>query len=87
MKKSKEDQIIVSCPKCRHEHKYKTLEALETASLKTPCNACGFLYLHHMAKKMDIITELLQTDQKAIALLKTGKYDEFNKYLEMKAER
>lgn len=82
MENSKENQVVVSCPKCGHEHKYETLEAFEKVSLATPCNGCGYLFVHRLAQKMDIIMEMLQTDPKASALFQAGKYAEFNEYLE-----
>jgi uncharacterized Zn finger protein len=84
MDNTKENQVIVACSRCGREHKYETLEAFEKASLATPCKGCGYLFLRHIAQKMDIMMEMLQTDPKASALLQAGKYAEFSEYLEEK---
>jgi Zn ribbon nucleic-acid-binding protein len=87
MENTTENQVIVSCLKCGHEHKYETLEALEKVPLATPCNGCGYLFVQRMAQKMDIMMDMLQKDPKAIALLQAGKYTEFSEYLEEKVRK
>jgi len=81
-----DDQVIITCSKCGYEHKYESLEVLDTISLATPCDGCGFLFLQYNANKMATIKTLLQSDLTAIALFKAGKFDEFNKYLKEKTE-
>lgn len=48
MENTKENQMIVSCPKCGHEHKYETLEAFEKVSLAIPCNGGGYLFVQRI---------------------------------------
>lgn len=86
-KKPNEDkQVIITCSKCGHKHTYESIEALDRMSLATPCDGCGFLFLQYSANKLTAINALLQTDPKAIALMKAGKFDEFGKYLKEKTE-
>ena len=80
------DQVIITCAKCGHEHKYESLKILDTISMATPCTNCGFLFLQHTVNKMAMMRALLKTDEKAVALLKTGKLDEFEKYLKEKTK-
>ncbi|MBU0511694.1 MAG: hypothetical protein KJ638_08340 [Chloroflexi bacterium] len=81
-----DDQVIVSCSKCGHQHEYESLEVLDTISLATPCDNCGFLFLRYSVNKMAAMKALLQTDSKAVALIKAGKFDEFDQYLKEKTE-
>lgn len=74
--------MIVSCPKCGHEHKYETLEAFEKVSLAILCNGGGYLFVQRMVQKMDIMTEMHQADLKAITLLQAGKHTELSEYFE-----
>ena len=75
------DEISVSCPKCGHKHVFDSMRALESAGISTPCFNCGFLFLQHVANKMDATMALLKSDPKASALLREGKLEEFKRYL------
>ena len=81
-----DDQVVVSCSKCGHKHRYESLEALEKSSLSTLCENCGFLFLHHVASKIDTMLFLLKSDPKADALLKEGRFEEFERYFKEKTE-
>jgi hypothetical protein len=50
----------------------------------TSCAGCGFLFLQHLAIKMDATLTLLKSDSKAVALLRDGKVEDFEKYLKKK---
>ncbi len=78
------DEIVVSCPKCGHKHHYESLFALDQVSITALCENCGFLFLKHLNDKIKATTDLLNSDPKAVALLKNGKVKEFKAYLENK---
>ncbi len=77
-----EDEVIITCSKCGKRHRYESLEELDSLPIETPCSGCGFLFLQYNLKKMDAIKLLLEAkDPKAMAMLKSGNFDEFNEYL------
>ena len=81
-----DNQVIISCSECGHEHHYESLEVLERAPLSTTCENCGFLFLQRTASKIDALITLLSSDPKAATLLKDGRFDEFEQYFRDKIE-
>lgn len=79
-----DDSVVVTCPKCGHKHSFVSLKAMEKAPTSTPCIGCGFLFLQYLASKMDATLTLLKSDSKAVALLRAGKIEDFEKYLKEK---
>jgi len=83
-KRIQDDSVAVTCPKCGHKHSFVSLKALDKVPPSTPCSECGFLFLQHLISKMDATLTLLKSDPKAIALLRNGKVEDFEKYLNEK---
>ncbi len=77
------DEIIITCSECGHKHKYESIEELDSLPIRTPCDGCGFLFLQYLVDKMEALKALLEADDpKAMAMLKSGNFDELHKYLE-----
>ena len=76
------DEISISCQKCGHKHVFDSMRDLESTDVSTPCSNCGFLFLQHLANKMNATMTLLRSDPKASALVKEGKLEEFKKCVE-----
>jgi hypothetical protein len=55
-----DDIVAAACPKCRYEHSFVSLEALEKTPTSTPCAGCGFLFLQYLAGKIDATHTLLE---------------------------
>ena len=79
-----DDAVVVTCPKCGHKHSYISMKALDKTPKSTPCARCGFLFLQYLANKLDATLTLLKSDPKAIALLRDGTVEDFDKYLKEK---
>jgi hypothetical protein len=75
-----DEKVAVRCLACGHEHSFPSLDALESTSRSTPCARCGFLYINHMAQKMDAMLLLLDSDPHAGELLRAGDMDRFGRY-------
>ncbi len=84
-KRIQDNSVVVTCPKCGHKHSFVSLKALDKMPTSTSCAGCGFLFLQHLAIKMDATLTLLKSDSKAVALLRDGKVEDFEKYLKKKA--
>lgn len=82
--KLKDDKVVVACAKCGHKHPFESLQILEHTPTATPCEKCGFLFLQYLASKMDATLTLLKSDSTAVALLRGGDIEGFEKYLEEK---
>ncbi len=78
------DETIITCPKCKHQHFYKSFDMLYDIPDSAPCESCGFLFLDHICKKIDASIMLRKSDPKAKALHDSGDFDAFNAYLEKK---
>lgn len=86
LKPTKRDQVVVSCMRCGHKHRFESLDVLEKTLTSIPCQGCGFLFLQYLASKLDAALVLLKSDPKAAALVKDGRFDEFDRYLKEKTE-
>ena len=84
MRKRQTDDVGAVCPNCGHEHVFRSVEELDSAPASTPCHKCGFLFLHRIRQKMDPMMTLLQSDPRAVSLLKGGDMDKLNAYIEEK---
>ncbi len=84
MKKPSTDDVAAICPKCGQKHVFRSVEEMDGTPASTPCKKCGFLFLHRARQKMDAMMTLLQSDKKAVSLLKAGDMDALNAYIEEK---
>jgi uncharacterized Zn finger protein len=84
MKKSRTDDVSAVCPKCGQEHVYRSVDEMDATPASTPCKKCGFLFLHRARQKMAAMMTLLQSDKKAVSLLKAGDINALNAYIEEK---
>ena len=83
-KRNNPDEVIITCPKCEHQHHYASIDMLDNIPNTTPCENCGFLFLDHISKKLRATTNLLESDPNARALLDASDFEKFNEYLEKK---
>lgn len=84
MMKPNTDDVAAICPKCGQKHVFRSVEELDATPASTPCKKCGFLFLHRARQKMNAMVTLLQSDKKAVSLLKAGDMDALNAYIEEK---
>lgn len=60
-KRSKDDEVIITCPQCGHEYLYESLEKVSEVSLDVRCGQCGCKYLQEVMAKMEaMLTDLEQ---------------------------
>ena len=81
-KKEDPDETIITCPKCKHQHHYKSFDMLFDIPNSTPCESCGFLFLDHISKKLNASIVLRESDPKAKSLYDSGDLEAFYAYLE-----
>jgi len=84
MKKPSTGDLSAICPKCGQKHVFRSVEEMDGTPASTHCRKCGFLFLHRARQKMDAMMTLLQSDQKAVSLLKAGDIAALNSYIEEK---
>jgi DNA-directed RNA polymerase subunit RPC12/RpoP len=78
------DEVSAHCHKCGHKHVFGSIEELDSTPASTPCEKCGYLFLHHIRSKIDAMMTLLQSDPQAVSLLQAGDTEKLNEYIKEK---
>jgi hypothetical protein len=79
-----DETVRVTCSQCGHAHTFASLEVLDTTSILTPCEDCGYLFLAEMRQKSDAILSLLASDPQAAELLRQDNLEAFYQVVELR---
>ena len=78
------DEIIITCHRCGHDHRFESSEVLDRVPISTQCVNCGFAFLKYADDTLRKLTDLMMTDHRALELARKGKIDELSAYCKKK---
>lgn len=72
----------VRCPSCGQQHDFGSYAVLYNAPQSLPCPTCGYLFLQHLDRRLELMMELLERDAYWQAQVRSGNFTGLARHLD-----